>query len=301
MGKMSEQAKIALVVVAMIAIAGGFWLLLLSPKRDKASELSEQITGADHRSRLRQAAGDDGAGREEELRHRLPAAGRARRGGAGGSGDAVAAGPAERAQRPRQDQLPEHRAGQRRRRSARPSAEGSTELLPLGASAGPSGFAAMPYTLDFEGGFFDITKFIDSLDGLVTTKAPTGRSTRTVAWSRSTASASPPVGSKGNGRRRRLLRRALGELRGQHLRHPARPGPDRRRHRSGPVRIDLGSAMKIDWNKQIQMPRPSLSWLRSLFSRLRDMLNRGPSFDTPRLSIKARRWGAGARRSRGRP
>jgi hypothetical protein len=47
----------------------------------------------------------------------------------------------------------------------------STELLPLGASAGPSGFAAMPYTLAFEGGFFDITKFIHSLDNLVKTES----------------------------------------------------------------------------------------------------------------------------------
>lgn len=44
--------------------------------------------------------------------------------------------------------------------------------------------------------------------------------------------------------------------------------------------------MKIDWKKEIRMPRPSLSWLRSLFSRLRDMLNRGPSIDIGRPSLR---------------
>src|ERR1700743_2279786 len=45
MGKMSEQAKIALVVVAMVVMAGALWMLLISPKREKAREPSEQITG----------------------------------------------------------------------------------------------------------------------------------------------------------------------------------------------------------------------------------------------------------------
>jgi hypothetical protein len=43
--------------------------------------------------------------------------------------------------------------------------------------------------------------------------------------------------------------------------------------------------MKIDWKKEIRMPRLSLSWLRSLFLRLREMLNRGPSIGRP--SVKA--------------
>lgn len=172
---MTENTKIALVVVAMIALAGAFWLLLLSPKRDEASQLSEQITGLTTEvSSARQEAATALVAKENfatdykqlvELGAAVPAeaatpsllvqlnglSNRAKtsfQSIALGSGTGGAAG-AE-------------------------SSEGAAELLPLGASAGPSGFAAMPYTLDFEGGFFDITKFINSIDGLVTT-SPSGK------------------------------------------------------------------------------------------------------------------------------
>jgi Tfp pilus assembly protein PilO len=172
---MTEKTKIALVVVAMIALAGGFWLLLLSPKRDEASQLSEQITGLTTEvTSARQEATTALVAKEDfatnyqqlvELGAAVPAeaatpsllvqlnglSDRAKtsfQSIALGSGNGGAAG-----------------AG---------SGEGAPELLPLGASAGPSGFAAMPYTLDFEGGFFDITKFINSIDGLVTT-SPSGK------------------------------------------------------------------------------------------------------------------------------
>jgi Tfp pilus assembly protein PilO len=164
---MSEQAKVALVVVAMIAMAGAFWILVLSPKRDKASQLSEQITGlttevtsakqeaatalvakknfpADYKQLVELGAAVPAEAATPSLLVQLNGlSGRAKT-----SFQSIALGTGT---------------------GAATSAEGSTELLPLGASAGPSGFAAMPYTLNFEGGFFDIAKFIDSLDGLVTT------------------------------------------------------------------------------------------------------------------------------------
>ncbi len=46
--------------------------------------------------------------------------------------------------------------------------------------------------------------------------------------------------------------------------------------------------MKIDWKKEIKMPRLSLSWLKSLFARLRGLLNRGPSINLPGSSIKGK-------------
>ena len=47
--------------------------------------------------------------------------------------------------------------------------EAEASLLPLGASVGPAGLAAMPYSLTFEGDFFQIASFVESLDGLVKT------------------------------------------------------------------------------------------------------------------------------------
>ena len=52
-------------------------------------------------------------------------------------------------------------------------------MMPLGAAIGPAGLAVMPYTLIFEGNFFQVADFIHGLDSLVETKneevAVTGR------------------------------------------------------------------------------------------------------------------------------
>jgi Tfp pilus assembly protein PilO len=171
---MTENTKIALVVVVMIALAGGFWLLLLSPKREEASQLSEQITGlAAEVSTARQEAATAQVAKEHftvdykelvELGAAVPAE------AATPSLLVQLNGLSDRAKTSFQSiALGAGNGGA----AGGESAEGAAELLPLGASAGPSGFAAMPYTLDFEGGFFDITKFIEGVDGLVTTK-PSG-------------------------------------------------------------------------------------------------------------------------------
>ncbi len=166
---MTENTKIALAVVVMIALAGAFWLLLLSPKRDEANQLSEQITGltAEVTSARQEAATALVAKKNFAADYRQLV-------------ELGAAVPAEAATPSLLIQL--NGLSDRAKTSFQSialgsvsggaagaeSGEGAAEL-PLGASAGPSGFAAMPYTLDFEGGFFDITKFINSIDGLVTT------------------------------------------------------------------------------------------------------------------------------------
>lgn len=171
---MTEQTKIALVVVAMIALAGGFWILLLSPKRDKSSELSEQVS----------ALTNEVAQAKQQAATALVA----KRNFANDYRQLVVLGaavPAE-AETPsllvQLNGLSDHAKtsfqsialGSGEGEAGAPTGEttgaSSTELLPLGAGAGPSGFAAMPYTLAFEGGFFDITEFIEGVDGLVTTK-----------------------------------------------------------------------------------------------------------------------------------
>jgi hypothetical protein len=57
--------------------------------------------------------------------------------------------------------------------------EAIASTMPLGAEIGPAGLAVMPYTLEFEGDFFEIADFIKGLDSLVKTKnekvAVTGR------------------------------------------------------------------------------------------------------------------------------
>jgi Tfp pilus assembly protein PilO len=48
--------------------------------------------------------------------------------------------------------------------------EAAASLLPLGATIGPAGLGVMPYTLKFEGTFFEVADFIRGLDALVKTK-----------------------------------------------------------------------------------------------------------------------------------
>lgn len=49
--------------------------------------------------------------------------------------------------------------------------EAAASLLPLGASIGPAGLGVMPYSLTFNGDFFQIADFIRGLDSLVKTRS----------------------------------------------------------------------------------------------------------------------------------
>jgi Tfp pilus assembly protein PilO len=174
MSKMSDTAKVALVVAAMVVLAGAFWVLLLSPKRDKSNELSEQVTALTSEvSQARQQAAASLVAKKNfpsDYRQLVVL---------GAAVPAEAATPSLLVQL---NGLSDHAKtsfqsislGSGEGEAGAPTSEaeagGSAELLPLGAGSGPSGFAAMPYTLAFEGGFFDITKFIEGVDGLVTTK-----------------------------------------------------------------------------------------------------------------------------------
>lgn len=50
-----------------------------------------------------------------------------------------------------------------------PPTEAEAALLPLGAQVGSAGLGVMPYSLTFEGGFFQIAHFIHAVDDLVRT------------------------------------------------------------------------------------------------------------------------------------
>jgi Tfp pilus assembly protein PilO len=176
MAKMNESTKIALVVVAIIAIAGAFWLLLLAPKREKASELSEQVSALSSEvasARQQVVAGLAAKNGFADDYRQLVELGKAVPAEAATPSLLVQLnGLSERARTSFQSIALGGAGGGGTTATATEATAGGTagELLPLGAAAGPSGFAAMPYALAFEGGFFDITKFIDSLDSLVQPK-----------------------------------------------------------------------------------------------------------------------------------
>jgi Tfp pilus assembly protein PilO len=179
--KAQTKKRTNLIVVAMLAVvalAAAFWMVLLSPKREEAQKLSGQIETVEasltqHRSEAAAAA----AARRSFPRDyaRLVLIGKAVP-----SGDETAsllvglnhlANQAEAKfetltleEAGEEEATPEASAG-----TAASPTEAEASLLPLGASIGSAGLAVMPYSLTFEGDFFQIASFLEKLDNLVKT------------------------------------------------------------------------------------------------------------------------------------
>jgi len=174
----------SLTVVAMVLVAAlglGFWVLLLGPKRDEAAKLGEQVAQTEASLAGHQAE----VAAAEEARSQFPVdyqklvvlgkavpasdetasllvqlTGVAERTGVqfssialssegGGGGEEEAAAPASSSGEPIS------------------ATEAAASLLPLGATIGPAGLAIMPYTLTFNGNFFQIADFLKGLDAMV--------------------------------------------------------------------------------------------------------------------------------------
>jgi Tfp pilus assembly protein PilO len=176
------EKKLVVTVVAIVVLAGAFWMLLLSPKREEASKLGKQVEQlqaslAQHEAEVSNALAAKGefptnysqlvvlgkavpADSETpsllvQLQHISEKAGVRFEEISLASEGGEAAAPAE-------------------------GASGSSEALvsptevaastsPLGASVGPAGLSVMPYTLTFTGDFFHVAAFIRGLDNLVKT------------------------------------------------------------------------------------------------------------------------------------
>jgi Tfp pilus assembly protein PilO len=178
--KSSGTTIVAMLAVAALAIA--FWMLLLGPKREEAAKLGEEVEAVEaslalHRSEVAAA---------EEAREQFPADYQKLvvLGKAVPAGDETASllvqvsGIAKRTRVKFQDLSLSSEGGSGEAAEAAPAGgpqlsatEATASLLPLGATIGPAGLAVMPYSLTFEGDFFQIADFIKGLDGLVRTRS----------------------------------------------------------------------------------------------------------------------------------
>lgn len=173
-------AIMAMIVIAVLAI--GFWMMLLSPKREEADTLSAQANDlqtslATHQSEVDQAL--QAKAQFSKSYEQLVVLGKA----VPGDDDtaslivqlnriARSAGisfakfelkpPAVEAELP--TAAPGGAEG-----SASPT-EVAASTLPLGATVGSAGLGVMPYELVFDGKFFQIADFIKGLDSLVKTQ-----------------------------------------------------------------------------------------------------------------------------------
>lgn len=191
--KSANRMIVAMLVITFLAI--GFWVLLLSPKRQKADELSGQIDSlnvalAEAQSRESEAlaakqdfptdyrqlvvlgqavpASDETSSLLVELQQ-IASESKLRFEGIqlAGSGEGTAA-PVPAPVTPTEPSTSEE-SGAVPASATVPPTEAAASLLPLGASVGAAGLAVMPYTLTFTDSFFDVADFIKGIDSLVDT------------------------------------------------------------------------------------------------------------------------------------
>jgi len=184
---MISSQRIIVAMLAVVAIAVAFWMLLLSPKKEEVAKLDKQVVKqeqslAQHKAEVQQGlaaekafpgeyqqlivlgkaapADDETASllvqlnriaRHSKVRFQSFALAPA----AGGGGEAP------------EPPLP---AESGETVSYPSPTEVSASTMPLGAAIGPAGLAVMPYTLVFKGNFFRVADFIHGLDALVKTK-----------------------------------------------------------------------------------------------------------------------------------
>lgn len=179
--KAQTKKRTNLIVVSMlvvVALAAAFWMVLLSPKREEAQKLGGQIETVEaslsqHRSEAAAAAAAKRSFPQDYAR--LIVIGKAVPGGDETASLLVQLNHLANQADAKFETLNLEAAGEEEASSeatagtAASPTEAEASLLPLGASIGPAGLAVMPYSLTFEGDFFQIASFIEKLDNLVRT------------------------------------------------------------------------------------------------------------------------------------
>ncbi len=182
MGGSSNKLIVAILVVAALAV--GFWMVLLGPKREEAKELSAEAgqleaSVSEARGRLAQA---EAAKRAFPADYRqLVVLGKAVPQGDETSSLLVELGKVSDDSKVRFNSIvveegtgSEESAAVAETGATVPPSEAAAALLPLGAAIGPAGFGVLPYSLKFSGSFFHVADFIAGIDSLVQTSGKLG-------------------------------------------------------------------------------------------------------------------------------
>lgn len=189
----SNRLIVSILIVAALAI--GFWMLALGPKREEASELSgqaEQLQTALAEAQGKAAEAATARRAFPADYHQLVVLGQAVPAGDETSSLLVELNTIAGAAGVRFDEIQLEGSGEASApvstpevapaapstgapgavpaSSTIPPTEAAASLLPLGATIGPAGLAVMPYHLTFGGSFFQIANFIKGIDSLVHTR-----------------------------------------------------------------------------------------------------------------------------------
>lgn len=191
---MKSSDRAMLIGLLILGIGALFWFMLLSPKRQEAAKLDDQIAQA--RSEVDQAEATVAAAQQAEAQYRsnyrtVVTLGKAvpsdsdtpslitqlqtlsDRAGVEfrelelTTGGSEAPPPPTEQTTTDQSQAASGAAPATPAAAPAPATEASAATLPLGASVGPAGLPIMPYKLVFRGDFFEMADFLAGLDGLV--------------------------------------------------------------------------------------------------------------------------------------
>lgn len=193
--KLSESNKTIVAILVLAALAIGFWMLLLSPKREEASKLSsqaDQLRASLAASQLQVAEAETAKREFPGDYRRLVVLGQAVPSNEETSSLLVEVNRIARQAKVRFEGVELESSGGESAPAATPEAapsvpppasggaaagvpvsaaipptEAAAALLPLGATIGPAGLGVMPYKLSFSGSFFQIADFIAGIDSLV--------------------------------------------------------------------------------------------------------------------------------------
>ena len=183
-----------LVVVAIAAIAG-VWFLLIAPKREEAANLSSEVDDvriAVEQAEQTAAAAEIAKQDYPSSYHRLVVLGKAapadddtaslfveldevaHQSGVDLQGitlsQAGGTAPAAPAAQTTTDQNQEQVGAESTPAASAPATESVAAALPLGATVGPAGLPVMPYELTLKGNYFQLSDFIDGLQRLIGSK-----------------------------------------------------------------------------------------------------------------------------------
>jgi Tfp pilus assembly protein PilO len=171
---MSVNDRTLLLVIPVIAALLAFWFLAISPKRDEAKKLEEQITTLEASVQEQEAASQAGLQARKSFPnayHRMVVMGKAVP-----VGDETAsllvqvnriAGDAGISFRSIKASEGGDAAAAAAPPAPAPATEGAAALLPIGATVGSAGLPTLPYELIFRGTFFQIADFMAGIDRLV--------------------------------------------------------------------------------------------------------------------------------------
>jgi Tfp pilus assembly protein PilO len=182
--KLSSSNLTIVSVLALVVLGIAFYSMALSPKREEASKLEAQVEQvksslAGHRSEI--AAGEEARDKFPSEYQRLVVLGKAIPGDDDTASLLVQVNHiADKAGVRFSNLVLSADGSAETSEMATPAPEVSdtpvsaTEVaaatMPLGATVGPAGLGVMPYTLTFDGGFFQIADFIKGLDKMVKTQ-----------------------------------------------------------------------------------------------------------------------------------